>query len=80
MTSYKTIVRGLIKSYISDYMVHHYLGFVSGIRIDSLTISGSICFFEARAAVEIVKKRRFILKGEVFSSMAIDISCVEEKE
>ena len=80
MTSYKTIVRGLVKSYISNYMIHNYLGFLSGVRVDSLTISGCICFFEARASVEIVTKRKFILKGEVFSSGAIAIYCVEEQQ
>lgn len=81
MKSYKSIVRGLITTYIYDYMNRHYTGWVSDVRVDVLTFSGAICFFEARAVVaSFYTDREYTIKGEVFSSGAVDISRVEVPE
>lgn len=81
MTAYKTIVRGLIKTYIIDYFNRVYKVWVDRVRVDVLTFSGAIYFFEARAVVaSFSTDREYTIKGEVFSSGAVDISCVEVSE
>ncbi len=78
MTSYKTIVRGLIKTYITDYLTRAYTGHVDGVRVDVLTISDGKCAFTARAVVtNFVDIREFTITGEVLPSGSVVIACVE---
>lgn len=81
MTSYKTIVRGLITTYITDYLNRVYKVWVDRVRVDVLTISEGKCAFTARAVVaSFSTDREYTIKGEVFSSGDVDISCVEVHE
>lgn len=78
MTSYKTIVRGLIKTYITDYLNRAYTGYVDGVRFDVLTISDDKCMFVARAVVtNFVEVREFTVTGEVFPSGSVVVAEVE---
>lgn len=78
MTSYKTIVRGLIKTYIVDHLNRAYTGHVDGVRVDALTISEDKCSFAVRAAVtNFVTVREFRIMGEVLPSGSVVIACVE---
>lgn len=78
MTSYKTIVRGLIKTYITDYLNRAYTGYVDGVRVDVLTISEDKCSFVARAVVtNFSTVREFTITGEVLPSGSVVIACVE---
>ena len=78
MTSYKTIVRGLIKTYITDYLNRAYTGYVDGVRVDVLTISEDKCSFAARAVVtNFSTVREFTITGEVLPSGSVVIACVE---
>lgn len=78
MTSYKTIARGLIKNYITDYINHNCLGWADGVRVDVLTISEDKCLFSARAVVtNFVTVREFTITGEVLPSGSVVIACVE---
>ena len=78
MTSYKTIVRGLIKTYITDYLNRSYIGWVDGVCVDVLTISVGKCSFVARAVVtNFSEVREFVITGEVLPSGSVAIACVE---
>lgn len=78
MTSYKTIVRGLIKTYITDYLNRAYTGYVDGVRVEVLTISEDKCLFGAHAVVTNSSTvREFIIAGEVLPSGSVVIACVE---
>ena len=78
MISYKTIVRGLIKTYITDYLNRAYTGYVDGVRVDVLTISEDKCSFVARAVVtNFSTVREFTITGEVLRSGSVVIACVE---
>ena len=78
MTSYKTIVRGLIKTYITDHLNRAYTGHVDGVRVDALTISDGKCAFTARAVVtNFATVREFRITGDVLSSGSVVIACVE---
>ena len=78
MTSYKTIVRGLIKTYITDHLNRAYTGHVDGVCVDALTISEDKCSFAVRAVVtNFVTVREFRIMGEVLPSGSVVIACVE---
>lgn len=80
MTSYKTIVRGLIKNYISVHMERSYPGWVNTARVDVLTISEDKCFFVARAVLtSFTMNRKFTITGEVLPSGSVVIACVERE-
>lgn len=78
MTSYKTIVRGLVKTYIYDYIDRHYSGWAEGVRVDVLTISEDRCMFSGRAVVKsFTACQEFAITGEVLPSGHVVIACVE---
>lgn len=78
MISYKTIVRGLIKNCITDYLNRAYSGYVDGVRVEVLTISEYKCSFRARAVVTIFSTvQEFAITGEVLPSGYVVGSCVE---
>ena len=78
MTSYKTIVRGLIKTHITHFLNRVYKGWVDGVRVDVLTISEDKCSFTARAVVtNFSTVREFRITGDVLPSGSVLMACVE---
>ena len=78
MTSYKTIVRGLIKTYITDYFNRSFTGWVDVVRVDALTISGGKCLFSAYVLMFGCEEApEFRVTGEVLPSGSIVTSFVE---
>lgn len=78
MTTYKTIVRNLIKMYITDYLEKRFSGYVSRIRFERLTISEDKCVFVARVTINFIFSRVYIITGEVLFSSLVFIYRVEE--
>lgn len=78
MTSYKTIVRGLIKNYISDHMNRNYSGWVDSVRVVALTISEGRCSFVACVTLaSFASVREFTITGEVLPSGSVVTAEVE---
>lgn len=78
MTSYKAIVRGLIKTYITDYFNRSFTGWVDIAWVDALTLSGGKCLFSAYVLMfGCEESPEFRVTGEILPSGSIVTSFVE---